>query len=326
MPQHLIPRLVALAVVALLGLPACDVPTEDPLGIATLAPVDHLSQSITGDLAQQLTPEGDFPTVVVGQGNRRMIDSQHAGDLARQLMANYGWLNRGLLERQHGAPIGFGALEVGQIAFAESPHSSLSDAAPNFAHKYFGPYFLVTLEENAEPKVRVAVSAYAGDVSFQAGRLVYLGDQRGHGNEFKWEGYATAYPPVSAEQAALAVAAFASAKVATVPVFIRRDGSFSPFHGYWKIELDRAVGVIAGDDPERKRTAAQEFFVDDRGNLLISAGDRRVRRAAQAARQAPRVRYYSTRPSGLLRTVNSPPNHSIPIDLVPVLALEGGIR
>ncbi len=326
MAQDLIARLVALATVALIGLSACDVPSGDPLGIANLPPADDLTQFITGDIAQQLTPQDQFPVLLRGQGARPMIDSHRAGALAKELMANYGWLNRALLERQHGAPIDFGALEVGKITFAESPHAPLAAEVPNFAHKYFGPFFLVTLEAEGEPKVRVAVSAYAGDIAFKAGQLVYLGVESGHGNEFRWEGYRTVSPPVSAEQAAIGVAAFSGAKVSNIPVFVRRDGSFSPFHGYWKIRLDRAVGVIAGDELDRRSTTAEEFFVDDRGNLMVSAGDHQPRRAAQPALRAPQVRRYSAGPSGLVGTVNTPPNHSVPVDLTPVVALEGGTR
>lgn len=319
-------RFGVLAAGVFIGLAACDQPTGDPIGIDDLQSSGNLIQVVTSDLARTLTPQGRFPVLEGAEGTRPMIGGLRAGELAVQFIASYGRFNRHLLERQHGAPIDFSALKVGGIVFAESPHASLPNEVPNFVHKYFGPFFLVTLEANGQPKVRVAVSAHAGDIAFEAGGLVYHGGENARGNEFRWEGVRASSPPISAEEAAMAVAGFASAKVTDIPVFLRRDGSFSPFHGYWKIRLDRAVEVLAGDAHDRISTTAKEFFLDDRGNLMVSAGDRQPRQAAQPALRAPQSRRYRPVSSGPVRTVKTPPNILVPVDLVPVVAPKGVVR
>jgi hypothetical protein len=193
-------RFGVLAAGVFIGLAACDQPTGDPIGIDDLQSSGNLIQVVTSDLARTLTPQGRFPVLEGAEGTRPMIGGLRAGELAVQFIASYGRFNRHLLERQHGAPIDFSALKVGGIVFAESPHASLPNEVPNFVHKYFGPFFLVTLEANGQPKVRVAVSAHAGDIAFEAGGLVYHGGENARGNEFRWEGVRASSPPISAKR------------------------------------------------------------------------------------------------------------------------------
>lgn len=259
---------VTILALFVISLTSCDETSE------VTAPLERhgstvQNQWLTSDVQNALDPNGQFlPNEVMGL-NRPTISRARARDLAFAWAQGYGMYVRNALERHHGAPIIFEELEVAERVFLlDSSHEPLPAEAPNPVHKAWGPYYLVTLEQDGVAAVEVAVSVYADDIVFDGvNRLWYVGDEGIRGNEFRWAGLhpspaAARRPIVTPEQAVALVRAATGARVAEPPSFFRRGPHFYPAFGSWRISLDR--NVMAKTE-RGEWESVRQVFVDARG-------------------------------------------------------------
>lgn len=173
-----------------------------------------------------------------------MVTAAQAKELALAYARTFGAYVKPDLERSHSKSIKLAALRAApRVLFVESAYRPLPSETFMPLQKAAGPYYLITLLEDGQPAVAVAVSALATDVTIREGAIVF---PRYYGNEFRINGInaltgngAMISPEFAVESAARSTGAL----VSNVPRLFSRGVYWWPQLGYWDVELDRDIPV-----------------------------------------------------------------------------------
>lgn len=202
-------------------------------------------QNVIGEAAAALATDGTFemPRGVSLNGDR-IIDDVQARRLALAFLRTFGQSFRSTWEADRGGSVNLARLGVSsRVFFAQSPYAAFPnmDVHPAYRRQY-GPYYLVTLIDGAEPIVAMAVSALATDYGIDASGL--LVSPKHTGMDFLHEGISTrpgAYRPISPEEAAETVASSTGARVSRVPELVLVGRENSPTLARWHVQVDRSL-------------------------------------------------------------------------------------
>lgn len=253
--------LLGLAVLA-----ACEDPPSAP---QPLHPGD-IRAFVTADLAVQLTDDGRFPFAGPAQEPYPQISREKAAEIAVAWARTYGRFFRPTLERSHGRPIDFDALQViSPVWYAAAVYEAVPATAPRGFRNAFGPHYLLYLGVADQPVLGVSVAAFAESSINPDGLLV---DPPESGNEVIAYGVHPGWGfslPVSAEQAVRIAALESGARASSAPELINPHRDYHPYHALWRVSLDRTVVVRPPSGGASRSTG--ELYVGAHGELMIPA-------------------------------------------------------
>lgn len=247
----------AFALVLVTGLVACS--GEPPTGTRPMPTPYAVRAVVTGLAADAIGPTGQIQ-LAPPAGEEHELTAAEAVNLASAWTRDYAPITRSWLERTHGATIDFKTLKsCGRPLYARSALSAPPETVPGPYRRIHGPWWLVTFCNNAgSPSVSVAVSAWATELTIQAGVLripsisgtefVAVGIPAGHVGEY----------PMPPEAAIGLVAAQAQRRIANVPELITplpADGP--PQHARWRLTLEMPTTVRT----ESRTSATREILV-----------------------------------------------------------------
>ena len=292
---------IGLLFVTAVGLMSCgDGPVSVEI-VHRLAP-NELTQYLTPVAANLVTTEGMFMRNEPAPNELAVLSRDDATRLAVAFIEHFGPYVKGGLERQHGAALDLNGLRpiLDRVYLAETPYEPLPHEVMRAAKKHWGAYFIVIFEQGGVPCVKIAVSVHATDMAVVQGHLTYVGDQV-RGNEFRWEGIPRTSPygaMVGPEHAVKLVAALTGTRVADRPLYVRQGGFFTPFQGFWEVQLERPVIAHVGAGrlistrvayvdakagvyvPSSEPSALEEVIVPDRWAATLGAQRLRLERKA----------------------------------------------
>jgi hypothetical protein len=225
---------------------------------------------VTADLAAQLTGDGRFPLTGPALEPYPQISRETAAEIALAWARTYGKFFRPTLERSHGRPIHFDALQVvSPVWYAAAVYEAVPAAAPRGYRNAFGPHYLLYLGVTGQPVLGVSVAAFAESSINADGLLV---DPPESGNEVIAYGVHPGWGfsmPVSAEQAVRIAALESGARASSVPELINPHRDYHPYHARWRVSLDRPIVVRpASGGPSR---STRELYVGAHGELMVAA-------------------------------------------------------
>lgn len=217
---------------------------------------------VTGAAASALDQSGhfQFPSTAGHQpDNVPIVGAQRARELAVAFTQSYGPSFLPFWERDRGTQIDFASLTASiRVYPADSPFGAVPDEGchPAFI-RMFGPYYLLTLESDDTPVVRLAVSAQTTE--FDVANDGSLIEPPSTGQDFVHEGIPSRSGTIVSPEQAVALAARATdARIVEVPrLTLRRSSVYSPTTALWEVQLDRPANVVTGD----ARTQLATLFV-----------------------------------------------------------------
>jgi hypothetical protein len=240
---------------------------------ATSAPpmpsLSVVQASVTGAAANAIGSNGQFQLGQPNPAGEHELAAPDAINYATLWTRDYAPMDRAWLESTHGGPIVFKTLRsCGRPLYARSAFDTSPRSIPAPYRRAHGPWWLITFcDEAGAPSVSVAVSAWATELTVEAGRLrfprisgtefVPVGIPVGHIGEF----------PMAPEIAVQMAAEQSGKRIATVPDLITplpRDGP--PQLARWHITLE-AGAMIHTNHGSR---VANEIFV---GPKLVGGRD-----------------------------------------------------
>ncbi len=250
---------------------------ESPTGARPMPTPSVLRASVTGFAAEAIGPN-DQIQLAEFSGEENELTASEAVNLASVWTRNYGPMTRGWLERTHGAAINFKTLKTcGRPLYARSAFNAPPQSIPSPFRRSHGPWWLVTFCDDGSPSVSVAVSAWATELTVQAGMIrfpmvsgtefVAIGIPLGHVGEY----------PMAPEMAIVMTAEQVGKRIAKVPELVTplpTDGP--PQLARWRLTLET---------PTMARTtsgqrATNEVFV---GPTVV--GERNIATSAAAPEQ-----------------------------------------
>ena len=255
--------------VILLG--ACD--GDDSRLMAPITAPARMTEFVTGDAALNLNGAGRFNLQTSGPSTGvPAISAERAGELALANVRTYASFFRSSWEKDRGAPIDVGALQVDpRILYAETPYAVFPEGYHPAYRRSFGPYYLVRLVSGTTPVLLVAVSAYGTDVQIERNGTVSL--PAIGGDEFFEHAISASatsgFRPISPEEAVATVGRLTGARTNEVPELVLRGLHHHPATALWKVSLDRAVEVRGASGTRRLATAT--IYVGPAGRLFIPA-------------------------------------------------------
>jgi hypothetical protein len=228
-------------------------------------PTARLAMMLTG--SARLNPSGEIEVMGPVPTEQPQVSASRADSLAQGWARVFAGMVRPSLERQRGAPLNIPALRVcGKTYFARSAFDPLPPALPGYAHRSFGPYWIVTICDGQTPAVSLAVSAYATDLTLADGRV---GFPKSSGEEFKWMGIpaGSAGLPFPPEEAVAAMFAQTGRRVAAAPELVI-PGHSMPQLARWHLRLDSTALLRTKDGTVRQ----QDVYVGMRraGDTLLA--------------------------------------------------------
>lgn len=214
-------------------------------GNGIVAPVSpgRLATMLTGNA--RLTASGEIQVSGPILTSRPQIAASRADSLAQWWARTRAAMARPMLERQHGAALNIPALHVcGRTYFARSAFDPLPISLPDYAQRSFGPYWIVTICDDAEPAISLAVSAYATDLTLANGRVDF---PKVSGEEFKWVGIPVGSSglPLPPEEAVATMFAQTHRRVAADPELVILGHSI-PQLARWHLHLDSVASLGTG--------------------------------------------------------------------------------
>lgn len=234
----------------------------------------RLSDMVTPQLATRLTDGGSLlPRFGLdSDAGRQLLTSSAAAQLAVAYVRQFGPYLLGHIVSLHGGPVDLETLRADSATMvAESPYEALPEGEPGFLRKWLGPYYLVTLRNDAYPVLSIAVSAYATDLRLLDGKIGFSG---AYGAEFRtWViPRSRANEPVMSPEQAVSVAfgAFGE-RVAEPPRLVRRGYAYVPQLGYWRIRLAGPVRVR--ESASGRESETETVYVDAKTGVLAIAGN-----------------------------------------------------
>lgn len=211
---------------------------------------NELRESLTGEAAMAVNEAGKFVLPAPPPSLASVVAPENASRLAVVWARQFGPLLRANLEGVHGGSIGLAKLVAcGRPLYAGSAFEEPPlDVLPS-ARRAVGPWWLITLCEGAIPKVSVAVSAWATELTIENDRIVF---PTNFGMEFYGHGIPLGHSgeyPVSPERAAVSTAQQTGRRVSSVPNLIadfRSRGHPGHARWGWQVEGSVAVRTLAG--------------------------------------------------------------------------------
>ena len=249
---------------------ACD---WDATGIqGSTRPVD-IRRHISEALAARLDSRGRFVLPAPAAGAYSQVTPGEAAELALFAGQDAGrsTLFRSRLEEVHGAKIDFSKLRANsRVYYAATPYEPIPATFHPGLRNFYGPYYLVELEERGRPVVSVAVAAY-GEARVRDGQLIFP-DRVPllHGNEFQVQGIPRGKRysiPVSPEQAVALVGSATHTRIVQIPELIRPEVYYASQFVRWKVTLSHPVLVrVPGSAQSR---CVRQLFVGLWGNVSV---------------------------------------------------------
>lgn len=207
--------------------------------------VNELRESLTGEAAMAVNEAGKFVLPAPPPSLASVVSPGQASSLAVVWARQFGPLFRANLEGVHGGPIGLAKLAAcGRPLYAGSAFEEPPLDVLPAARRAVGPWWLITLCEGTSPKVSVAVSAWATELTIENDRIVFPTNS---GMEFYGHGIPLGHSgeyPVSPERAAVSIARETGRRVSSIPSLIADFRSRGhPGHARWGGQLESSVAV-----------------------------------------------------------------------------------
>lgn len=222
---------------------------------------------LTAEVAAGLTPEGRFILPPPPSEPYPQITAEQARELAVAWARTFGRYHGRYLERRHGRPIDFFALEAAApVYYAVSSYDAVPPEAHPGLRNSAGPHFLVYLVDDGRPVISLAVAAFT-ESTVEQGRMrmvVRKGGDFTHGAVPSGEGFVM---PLSPERAAQVAAEMSGALVAAVPELVLPELRYSAHHARWKVPLERPVTARAVSTGAVR--VVRELYIGLRGEITI---------------------------------------------------------
>lgn len=232
---------------------------------------DEILMAVAGDASSSLGPAGKFVLGSPPPTLAPQVTVANASAFAILWSREFGPLFRELLEGVHGGPIRFdkvapcGRPLYAVSAFEEPPLEMLPSI-----RRAFGPWWLITMCDGNTPKVSVAVSAWATELTIVNGQIKFPVNS---GAEFYAHGIPVGHSgeyPVSPERAAVSTSRQTGKRVTSAPYLIAGFNKLGhPGHARWQWRLESPVGVRT--DSERVLSVGEVFTGE---GVPISSGER----------------------------------------------------
>ncbi len=235
--------------------------------------------SVTGLAAAAVGQDGQIQLAAPPVGQERELTAAEALAFATAWTHDFAPITRPWLEKTHGAPINFKTLQgCGRALYARSAFNAPSQDIPAPYRRIHGPWWLVTFCDGlGSPSVSVAVSAWATDLTLQAGKLSF---PRISGTEFVAVGVPLGHVgeyPMAPEVAVEVGAQQTGKRISSVPELITPlPGDGPPQLARWHLTLEAPSSVRSSSGVR----AVDEVFVSP-----THIGDREVATAAAAPDQ-----------------------------------------
>lgn len=221
---------------------------ESPISPPVLPPLQE--SVITG--AVPITSDGliDLYSPLTSSAE---IDEVRAAQIAEAYIPMFAGYFRGMLEREHGAPIDFDALEIVRVAYAQSPYDPPAWLSMP-AQKAHGSYYLVSFANDQVLVLTLAVAARSTDLGIRPDGLIQF--PLVSGNEFEifaWPRATVNHLPALPERAVQIAYAESGVRIARAPELYlpgaheREDGAFlrpSNRKARWRLEFERPVRAV----------------------------------------------------------------------------------
>lgn len=211
---------------------------------------DELRASLTGEAANAVNGAGKFVLPAPPPSLASVVSPGQASSLALVWARQFGPLLRPGLEGVHGRPIAFDKLtQCGRPLYAVSAFEEPPLDVLPAARRAVGPWWLITLCEGVTPKLSVAVSAWATELSIENNRIVFPTNA---GMEFYGQGIPLGHSgeyPVSPERAAVSTARQTGRRLTSIPNLItgfNKGGHPGHARWEWQLEGNVAVRTLAG--------------------------------------------------------------------------------
>jgi hypothetical protein len=266
--------------------------------------------AVTGAAADAIRPNGQIQ-LAPPAGGADELTALEAVNFASAWTRDYAPMTRSWLEGTHGAAINFKTLKsCGRPLYARSAFSAPPQSIPGPYRRSHGPWWLVTFCDAAgSPSVSIAVSAWATELTMQAGKLrfprisgdeiVAIGVPGGHVGEY----------PMPPEMAVEMAAQQAGKPIANVPDLVAPVPSDGPPQlARWHLTLagpttvrtssgERATNEVfvgpthvGGSDVATSAAAPEQpVAIDLIWTPVPVAGERHAAYAARAIRQTTKI-------------------------------------
>lgn len=215
-----------------------------------------LHAALTADAKSQLDAHGKFVLASAGTGE---ISESDAKRLAMAWWRSTVGFVTPVVERDRGAEVHEDDLEACPRAYlALSAYEPSSAGLDPLIQRMTGSRWLVGLCYGNVQEVLVAVSALAGDARERDGRI----EDPGLHNFFVFGVPVGSRVPFSPEDAAIAAAVHAGARVAAPPRLLLRTRPYSAANAVWDIELENEVLLrgVSGSSPRRASSVLVGHF------------------------------------------------------------------
>jgi hypothetical protein len=240
-------RVLSLGLLFLTSVACTDlVHTPKPVEPPQRTPTISLEQAITGDAVASLR-EGLFQVGVPPDEPEVEITAERAVDLAVALVRQFGQSNRTTYEAAVGRSLRFNDMRAdARVFFVRSPYGPIDHKYAKPSRKFLGGHYIVNLRQDGIIVLSVSVSALAGDLSIQDGRIVFPSF---YGNEFvivpvrpRWE------YPIGPERAVRLASELAGPRVKEAPVLVRHGVTnlWAPQYGLWRVVFERPARTTGG--------------------------------------------------------------------------------
>lgn len=234
-------------------------------GILDLTSTPPVAAFVSGEAANNLTPDGSFVLPGAIQLSEPQVDASRAAELAKAYVRVYLRGHLDMLEKDRGRRINHALLHpCGRTFYAEPALEPLPQSVSPPIRRAYGPHWIVSLcGSTSMPEVSLAVSTLATEVKLVDGVPITTGPQ---GEYFRPLGIPAGSEgsPVSPERAAIEVSNATGRKIVTVPRLIQFPRRY-PQMGLWLMELDAAVPFILATGAQRSSRVV--LFGDDYQSL-----------------------------------------------------------